>query len=161
MYMVYGMYVNGGFYFLSWYRVFLREVEKKLQKIDCGIIMFYFDFIIDVGNFVEVIIWQFNYFGGDGFGFSYCVSDYSFGIFGSWQFCIMRNFYIIIEFSIMVDLVLVLFSDDYTEMSMSLESYISYFYRYIGGDMVIIGGFYDLVFFVIYFFVDMLYWRWQ
>lgn len=161
MYMAHGMHANGGPYFLPWHRVFLREVEKKLQKIDCGITMPYFDFTTDVGNFAEAIIWQPNYFGGDGSGFSHCVPDHSFGTTGSWQPCIMRNFHTTIEVPTMVELALALSSDDYTEMSMSLESYVSYLHRYIGGDMATTGGPYDPVFFAIHSFVDMLYWRWQ
>ncbi|KAJ8315304.1 hypothetical protein KUTeg_007454 [Tegillarca granosa] len=117
------------------------RIEQKLQEIDCSITIPYFDFTTDVGNFADAIIWQPNYFGGD--GVSGCVPDHPFGPAGSWRPCIARNFNESIELPSLAELALALASEDYTEMSMCLETYIGYLHRYIGGDMATTGGPHD------------------
>jgi len=132
IYMTHSMHANGGVYYLPWHRVFLRRLEQKLQTIDCGIALPYFDFTTDVGSFVDAMIWQPNYFGGDGERESLCVPDHPFGQRGSWRPCIMRKFKPDLQLPSMAELALALANNDYTEMSMCLESYISYIHRFIG-----------------------------
>ncbi|KAK3097854.1 hypothetical protein FSP39_013843 [Pinctada imbricata] len=161
MYMSHGMHAHGGPYFLPWHRMFLRELEKSLQEIDCEITLPYFDFTTDVGSFDQAIVWQANYFGGNGDGRTNCVTDHNFGPLSGWQPCIMRRFNNNVQLPSLLELALALSSNDYTEMSMCLESYISYLHQYIGGDMATNSAPYDPIFYPIYSYVDMLYWKWQ
>ena len=161
MYMAHGMHAHAGPYFLPWHRMFLRELEKNLQEIDCAITLPYFDFTTDIGSFDKAIIWQANYYGGDGEGRTDCVVDHNFGPIGGWQPCIMRKFDRNVNLPTLLELALAISSDDYTEMSMCLESYISYIHQFTGGDMATAGGPYDPVFYAIHAYVDMLYWKWQ
>lgn len=159
LYMRHSMHSNGGPYFLPWHRVFLRKLEQKLQQRDCGITLPYYDFTTDIGNFDESIIWQPNYFGGE--NVDDCVPDHPFGAPGSWRPCIKRKFNHDIKLPTLVELALSLASDDYTEMSRCIESYISYVHMYIGGDMATSAAAYDPIFYSIHAYVDMLYWWWQ
>ncbi|KAK7476273.1 hypothetical protein BaRGS_00032466 [Batillaria attramentaria] len=80
LYMTHRMHASGAPYFLPWHRYFLRQLEQKLQEIDCSIVLPYFDFTTDVGNFSQAIIWQANYFGGNGNeSGGDCVPDHPFG----------------------------------------------------------------------------------
>ncbi|XP_052810768.1 uncharacterized protein LOC128238671 [Mya arenaria] len=160
LYMRHTMHSNGGPYFLPWHRLFLRKLEQKLQQIDCSITLPYFDFSTDVGSFEEAIIWQPNYFGGNGVIDS-CVPDHQFGLPGSWRPCIKRNFNTKVKLPSLLELSLALASEDYTEMSMCLESYVSYIHTYIGGDMSTRAAPYDPIFYSIHAYIDMLYWQWQ
>ena len=159
IYMRHTMHSNGGPYFLPWHRMFLRQMEQRLQEIDCSITLPYFDFTTDVGSFEDAIVWQPNYFGGD--GINGCVLDHPFGLPGSWRPCIMRKFDTEVKLPTLIELAVALASDDYTEMSMCLESYVSYIHSYIGGDMATRSAPYDPVFYSIHAFIDMLYWQWQ
>ena len=90
LYMYHVMHATGGLFFLPWQRAFLRQVEQRLQEIDCEIVLPYFDFTTDVGFFEEAILWQPNYFGGNGDG--RCVQDHRFGSAATWRPCLVRNF---------------------------------------------------------------------
>ena len=160
IYMRHTMHSNGGPYFLPWHRMFLRQLEQKLQQIDCSITLPYYDFTTDVGNFSEAIIWQPAFFGGDGINGG-CVQDHQFGLPGSWRPCITRNFNADVHLPTLIELAVALASDDYTEMSMCLESYVSYVHTYIGGDMATRSAPYDPIFYSIHAYIDMLYWQWQ
>ncbi|XP_060588471.1 uncharacterized protein LOC132743894 [Ruditapes philippinarum] len=159
IYMRHTMHSNGGPYFLPWHRIFLRKLEQRLQQIDCSITLPYFDFTTDIGNFEESIIWQPNFFGGN--GVDGCVADHPFGPTGSWRPCIMRKFNSDVNLPTLIELSIALASDDYNEMSMCLESYVSYIHTYIGGDMATRAASYDPVFYSIHAYIDMLYWWWQ
>lgn len=159
IYMRHTMHSNGGPYFLPWHRLFLRKLEQRLQQIDCSITLPYFDFTTDIGNLEEAIIWQPNYFGGN--GIDGCVPDHQFGMPGAWRPCIKRRFNKDVKLPSLLELSLALASEDYTEMSMCLEAYVSYIHMYIGGDMATRAAPYDPVFYTIHAYVDMLYWWWQ
>ena len=161
VYMTHSMHSHGGAYFLPWHRLFLRRMEQELQESDCGIVLPYFDFTTDAGNFKEAILWQPNFFGGNGDQSTSCVPDHPFGTSGSWRPCVMRNFDPLVSLPTLVELSIALSHDDYIEMSSSLEAYVSYVHRYIGGDMATTGGPYDPVFYAIHSYIDMLYWQWQ
>lgn len=77
LYMVHNMHSHGEAFYLPWHRMFLRQLEQQLKEVDCGITLPYFDFTTDAANFSRAIIWQPNYFGGDGGG--WCVPDHPFG----------------------------------------------------------------------------------
>jgi len=160
MYMRHTMHSNGGPYFLPWHRFFLRQLEQRLQQIDCSITLPYFDFTSDVGSFDEAIIWQPNYFGGDGERDD-CVPDHPYGLSVAWRPCIKRRFNPDVKLPSLVELSIALASDDYTEMSMCLEAYASYIHSYIGGTMATRAAPYDPVFYAIHAYIDMLYWQWQ
>ncbi|KAH3728063.1 hypothetical protein DPMN_054010, partial [Dreissena polymorpha] len=159
IYMRHTMHSNGGPYFLPWHRLFLRKLEQRLQQIDCSITLPYYDFTTDIGNLEEAIIWQPNYFGGN--GIEGCVPDHQFGMPGAWRPCIKRRFNKDVKLPSLLELSLALASEDYTEMSMCLEAYVSYIHMYIGGDMASRAAPYDPVFYSIHAYVDMLYWWWQ
>lgn len=159
MYIHHGMFSHGSAFFLPWHRYYLRQLEQRLQEVDCTVFLPYFDFTTDVGSFTDAIIWQPNMFGGDGQGREGCVYDHPFG--QSWQPCIRRRLNPNIQLPTMIELALALSSDDYTEMSLSLESYVSYLHQYIGGDMATSTAAYDPVFIAIHAFIDKLYWDWQ
>ncbi|KAL3884246.1 hypothetical protein ACJMK2_030464 [Sinanodonta woodiana] len=160
-YMWHTMHANGGPFFLPWHRIFLRQLEQRLQQIDCSITLPYFDFTTDVGNFADAIIWQPNYFGGDGDGIEGCVPNQPFGPAGSWRPCIIRKFNPSIKLPTLVELAIAFASDDYTEMSTCLETYVSYVHSYVGGDMATPSAAYDPVFYLIHAYIDMLFWWWQ
>lgn len=90
LYMYHVMHASNGPFFLPWQRTFLRQIEQRLQQIDCDVVLPYFDFTTDVGFFEEAVIWQANYFGGNGNGG--CVEDHQFGPKNIWQPCFVRNF---------------------------------------------------------------------
>ena len=90
LYMYHVMHATGGLFFLPWQRAFLRQMEQRLQEIDCSIVLPYSDFTTDVGFFEEAILWQPSYFGGNGDG--RCVEDHRFGNTASWKPCVVRNF---------------------------------------------------------------------
>ncbi|XP_035826566.1 uncharacterized protein LOC101845560 [Aplysia californica] len=159
MYMYHVMHASGGTFFLPWHRMFLRQVEQRLQEIDCNVVLPYFDFTTDIGFFEEAIIWQPNYFGSNGDGG--CVEDHPFGPKNSWSPCFVRNFNTSIRIPNKVELLIALASDDYNDMSLCLETYIAYLHNFIGGDMVTSSSPYDPVFFALHAYVDMLYWTWQ
>lgn len=158
-YMSHGMHANGGSYFLPWHRTFLRQLERRLQEIDCRIFLPYFDFSTDVGDFAEAIIWQPNYFGGDGFGG--CVPDHPFGEKSAWNPCITRQFNHSVQLPTIAELALAVASEDYNEMSMCLETFVAYVHNFVGGDLGTSASVYDPVFLVIHAYIDMLYWKWQ
>eukprot|EP00058_Branchiostoma_floridae_P014451 XP_002599939.1 hypothetical protein BRAFLDRAFT_74063 [Branchiostoma floridae] len=150
---------KGGASFLPWNRLFLRRVEQKLQELDCGVVLPYFDFTTDVGNFAEAIIWQANYFGGNGKGA--CVPDNPFEGSQSWRPCLVRDFNLTVQLPTMVDMLLAISSNDYETMRSCLETYAAYVNLFVGGDMKSVASPYDPVYFAIYSYIDFLYWRWQ
>ncbi|XP_069129569.1 uncharacterized protein [Argopecten irradians] len=160
VYMTHSMQANGGHFYLPWHRVFLRRLEQKLQNIDCFITLPYFDFTTDPGRLADAIVWQPSYFGGNGEDDS-CVPDHPFGQPGSWRPCIMRKFDLAVPIPSLADLSIALSSESFLDMSMFLETYLSYVHRYIGGDMLTTGAPYDPIFYSIHAYVDMLYWQWQ
>lgn len=60
-----------------------------------------------------------------------------------------------------MELHLALVTEDYEEMSLSLETYVAYVHNFIGGDMMTSSSPYDPVFYPIHAYIDMLYWTWQ
>lgn len=162
LYMTHRMHASGAPYFLPWHRLFLRQVEQKLQEIDCNIVLPYFDFTTDVGNFGQALVWQANYFGSSGNSSdANCVPDHPFGDPKAWQPCLMRQFDTSVQLPTQVELAMALASDDYMDMSMCLESAVAYVHAYIGGDMMASSGPYDPIFYAVHSFIDMLYWTWQ
>ncbi|XP_050390067.2 uncharacterized protein LOC126809496 [Patella vulgata] len=161
LYMKHGMHSNGGQFYLPWHRLFLRRLEQKLREIDCNVVLPYVDFSTDVGDFSNAVIWQTDYFGGDGNSQSGCVTDHPFGGSKPWRPCIMRNFNVSVKLPTAVEIALAIASEDYTEMSLCLETYAAYVHNYIGGDMATSSSPYDPVFYAIHAYIDMLYWSWQ
>ncbi|KAK3790015.1 hypothetical protein RRG08_016329 [Elysia crispata] len=159
LYMYHVMHATGGLFFLPWQRAFLRQMEQRLQEIDCSIVLPYSDFTTDVGFFEEAILWQPSYFGGNGDG--RCVEDHRFGNTASWKPCVVRNFNTSIQLPTQLELQLALASDSFEEMSLCLETYAAYVHNFIGGDMMTSSSPYDPVFYAVHAYVDMLYWTWQ
>ncbi|XP_067675152.1 uncharacterized protein [Haliotis asinina] len=161
LYMTHSMHASGGAYFLPWHRYFLRDIERKLQEVDCDISIPYFDFTTDIGKMANAIVWQPSYFGGDGEGLDNCVSDLPFGDRGTWKPCVMRSFNTSVNLPSQLELSLALASEDYMEMSLCLETYAAYLHTFIGGDMATTSSVYDPVFLAIHAYIDHLYWTWQ
>ena len=162
LYMHHIVHANRPELYLPWHRVFLRHVERKLQAIDSSIAIPYFDFTTDAGSLDTAIVWQGNYFGGDGDAErGGCVRSHPFGPTDSWQPCLRRQFNLSVPIPSLLELAVSLSYDDYMDMSTSLESLISYVHVFIGGDMVTSGSVYDPVFLAVHSFADMLFWQWQ
>ncbi|XP_033101456.1 kielin/chordin-like protein [Anneissia japonica] len=153
------MHAHSTPFYLLWHRVFLRTVERRLQEIDCSVALPYFDFTTDVQNFSRAIIWQPNYFGGDGDGG--CVPDNPFRVSGPWDPCIVRKFQSNINLPTKVDIARALVNSDFDAFTKSIQMYISYVFAFTGGQMSSSMAPYDPLFFAFQSYVDMLYWRWQ
>jgi hypothetical protein len=146
-----------GVNYLLWNRVFLRQVEQKLQEIDCSISIPYFEVTTDVGEFYNAVLWQPNYFGGE--NSPNCVNDHPFGSY--WQPCIRRQFNRTQTLPTILELSLALSSDNFSDMSADLETYMAYIHTYIGGNMATSHAAYDPVFLPLQAYADFLYWQWQ
>ena len=148
--------------YLPWHRVFLRHIERKLQAIDCSIVIPYFDFTTDAGSLASAVIWQGNYFGGDGnTTHGDCVRNHPFGSADSWQPCLRRRFNMSVAMPTMLEVAVALSYNDYMRMSASLQSIIGYVHVFVNGDMSTAGRVYDPVFLAIHSYADMLFWQWQ
>ena len=162
LYMTHRMHASGAPYFLPWHRYFLRQLEQKLQEIDCTVVLPYFDFTTDVGNFSQAVLWQANFFGGNGNeSDGGCVPDHPFGDPKAWEPCISRQFNTSVTLPTQVEIAMALASEDFMEMSMCLETVVAYVHAFVGGDMMTAGGPFDPVFYAVHAYVDMLYWDWQ
>lgn len=162
LYMIHRMHASGTPFFLPWHRYFLRQLEQKLQEIDCGIVLPYFDFTTDVRNFSQAILWQVNYFGSNGNkNDADCVLEHPFGDSKAWEPCLTRQFNTSVQLPTQIEIALALASDDFMEMSMCLETCVAYLHAYVGGDMMTANGPYDPVFYAVHAHIDMLYWYWQ
>ncbi|XP_071943173.1 kielin/chordin-like protein isoform X2 [Antedon mediterranea] len=153
------MHAHSTQFYLLWHRVFLRTVERRLQEIDCSVALPYFDFTTDVQNFSRAVIWQPNYFGGDGQGD--CLPDHPFRDFSAWDPCIIRNFQSHISLPTKVDIARALVNSDFDSFTKSIQMYAGYVFAFTGGQMSSALAPYDPLFFALQSYVDMLYWRWQ
>nr|XP_039253790.1 uncharacterized protein LOC120330882 isoform X1 [Styela clava] len=149
-------------YFLLWNRAFLRKMELLLQSIDCDIAIPYYDFTQDTGKLNDAIIWQPNFFGGDG----NCVPDHPFrvsknGEASAWEPCLSRNFSSSVNIPCMLDVATVLNSKTYEQLSGKLMNLVSYINAFIGGDMATSMKAYDPLFYTVHAFVDYLFLTWQ
>uniref|UniRef100_A0A0L8IDI7 EGF-like domain-containing protein n=2 Tax=Octopus bimaculoides TaxID=37653 RepID=A0A0L8IDI7_OCTBM len=159
LYMVHRMHSHGGAFYLPWHRQFLQLVELQLKEIDCHVTLPYFDFTTDAANFSEAIIWQPNFFGGDGWG--WCVPDHPFGDSNAWKPCLKRNFSHIVEVPTMLDVAAAISKKDFMEMSQFLETFAAYIHSFVGGDMSTTTMAYDPLFYIIQTYIDRLYATWQ
>ncbi|CAI9718898.1 chordin isoform X2 [Octopus vulgaris] len=159
LYMVHHMHSHGGAFYLPWHRQFLQLVELQLKEIDCHVTLPYFDFTTDAANFSEAIIWQPNFFGGDGWG--WCVPDHAFGDSNAWKPCLKRNFSHIVEVPTMLDVAAAISKTDFIEMSELLETFAAYIHSFVGGDMSTTAMAYDPLFYIIQTYIDRLYATWQ
>ncbi|GAB1599713.1 kielin/chordin-like protein [Argonauta hians] len=159
VYMVHSMHSHGGAFYLPWHRQFLRLFEMELKQIDCSVTLPYFDFTTDAANFSEAIIWQPNFFGGDGWG--WCVPDHPFGDINGWKPCLKRNFSNTVRVPTMLDVAAAISKTDFMEMSQLLETFAAYIHSYVGGDMFSTTAAYDPLFYIIQTYIDHLYTTWQ
>ena len=156
------MHANRLPYFLLWHRYFIRQLELKLKEIDCNIVLPYFDFTTDAGNFSHAILWQSNYFGGNGVQKNNgCIHDHPFGDPRNWKPCISRHFNTNLSLPTQIEVAIALSSEDFIELSKYLKTFIYYIHAYVGGNMLTDNGPYDPIFYVMYSYIDMLYWQWQ
>ncbi|XP_072164791.1 kielin/chordin-like protein [Diadema setosum] len=147
--------------FLVWHRVFLREVERMLQEIDCSVALPYYDFTTDVGNLSLAVAWQPNYFGGSGEGPGSCVPDHPFRGRSQWEPCLARQFQYRAQLPSKIDVALAMASNDFLTFESCLQAIIGHVYSYIGGHVASSAAAYDPIFFALQSYVDMLYWQWQ
>jgi tyrosinase len=81
--------------FLPWHRVFLKDLERRLQQIDPSVRMPYWDWTVDSQSPERSPILSPGYFGSNGFGNEMCVRD---GVFANQEFsvpeyhCLARNY---------------------------------------------------------------------
>ncbi|KAI9291217.1 Di-copper centre-containing protein, partial [Neoconidiobolus thromboides FSU 785] len=66
-------YAHGVPAFLPWHRVYLRNLELNLQKIDSSVVLPYWDWSIDAQDPERSVV--FKIFGGNGKGRDKCVTD--------------------------------------------------------------------------------------
>ncbi|XP_022244270.1 kielin/chordin-like protein [Limulus polyphemus] len=155
---------HGGPFFLPWHRFFLRLVEMELQKLDCEITIPYFDWTVDVGALDTSVVWQANYFGGNGnIDDGYCVTYHPFkdSLQPHWMPCLQRNFNLSVHLPDAVNLQLILNEESYDNFRIKLESISSLFHLFVGGQMASPDSAYDPIFLVHIAFVDKLWDNWQ
>ncbi|XP_038047824.1 kielin/chordin-like protein isoform X2 [Patiria miniata] len=145
--------------YLLWHRLFLRQMERRLQEIDCSIALPYYDFTTDVGDFSKAIIWQPNYFGGDGRGS--CVEDHPFRGGSPWEPCLIRKFIYSMRLPSKIDVATAMAATDFDTFSMCMQTIMGHVFNYIGGHAASSGAPYDPVFYALQTYVDMIFWRWQ
>ena len=107
------------------------------------------------------IVWQPNYFGGDGEGAGSCVPDHPFRSQTEWDPCLARNFQTDTQLPSKLDIALAMSSTDFLTFESCLQMIIGHIYSYIGGHVASSAAPYDPVFFALQSYVDMLYWQWQ
>lgn len=154
---------HGNQFFLPWHRYFLRYAEMKLQEIDCSVTIPYFDWTLDVGNLASSIVWQANFFGGNGDKTeNYCVKHHPFQNYlpPYWETCLKRNFNSSVILPNAVDIEKILRSQSFTDFSYQLEKVTGLFHLFVGGHMASPGSPYDPIFLSLYAFVDKLWYDW-
>ncbi|XP_063970830.1 kielin/chordin-like protein [Lytechinus pictus] len=161
LYMKHVMEAHSQASFLVWHRNFLREVERMLQDIDCRVALPYYDFTTDVGNLSHSIVWQPNFFGGDGVGPGSCVPDHPFRSGGQWDPCLARQFQSTAQLPSKIDVAQAMSSTDFATFESCLQAIIGHVYSYIGGHIASSAAPYDPIFLALQSYVDMLFWRWQ
>ncbi|XP_076799666.1 uncharacterized protein LOC143444348 isoform X2 [Clavelina lepadiformis] len=152
---------QSGAHFLLWNRVFLRQIELLLQKVNCKVAIPYYDFTMDAGKFNESIVWQPNYFGSVSDG--NCIPDHPFKNTeeGDWNPCLIRNFDRNVAIPNIVDVAMTMSSKNLEELSSSLMQVASHVKAYIGGDMATPACAYDPLFLSIHAFIDNIFSQWQ
>ncbi|QDZ20169.1 tyrosinase [Chloropicon primus] len=152
--------------FLPWHRVYLRRMERELQKIDPGVTIPYWNWALDSEDPLGSPVLSDDFFGSTGDPEnSYCVVDGSFGD-ASNETCVQRG--IARDsggFLTLADLKEVLMrNEDYGRFVNTLENGLGlhgHLHMFLGGNMANVNSPKDPLFYVHHSFVDMLWWRWQ
>lgn len=134
-----------------------------MQEIDCSITIPYFDFTTDVYDLTSSVVWQPNYFGGNGedSGEDNCVPDHPFRNETSWVPCLTRSFQSNHRLPTKLDVALAMASDNFATFSECLQMILGHVYSFIGGHIATSAAPYDPLFLPIQAYADMLFWRWQ
>ncbi|XP_033628595.1 kielin/chordin-like protein [Asterias rubens] len=159
VYMKHIMEANSIPAYLMWHRLFLRQMERQLQEIDCSIALPYYDFTTDVADFSKAVLWQPNYFGGDGLGS--CVEDHPFRGGSLWTPCLIRKFSKSMKLPSKIDVAMAMSATDFDTFSMCMQTIMGHVFNYVGGHVASSGAPYDPVFYALQAYVDMIFWRWQ
>ncbi|XP_076063237.1 uncharacterized protein LOC143038124 [Oratosquilla oratoria] len=165
MYARYLPHFAGSDYFLPWHRYLLRLVEAKMMsEAGCQFSIPYFDWTIDIGDMAKSIVWQANYFGGQGEGQSLCVKRHPFMSSPTSVFkvdCLRRNFNQDVSLPDAVNVAYLMTIKDYREFRMQLETMSGLFQLFVGGHMATPERLYDPIFLCHAAFVDKLWQDWQ
>lgn len=134
----------------------------RFQEVDCSVTIPYFDFTTDTYDLSRSIIWQPNYFGGNGDpNADGCVPDHPFRNDSRWLPCLVRSFQLNGRLPSKLDIALAMASDDYASFSECLQMILGQVYSYIGGHIATSAAPYDPLFLPIQAYADMLFWQWQ
>ncbi|XP_023238974.1 uncharacterized protein LOC111637659 [Centruroides sculpturatus] len=149
--------------FLPWHRFFLRLVEMELQKFDCNVTIPYFDWTIDTGNLESSIVWQVNYFGGNGDSESKCIRYHPFKEHYPpyWTPCLRRQFNNSIYLPDAINLQYIISHERYEDFRINLEASSSLFHLFVGGHMSTPEAPYDPIFLSHYAFIDRIWDIWK
>ncbi|GBM21432.1 Kielin/chordin-like protein [Araneus ventricosus] len=154
---------RGNSYFLPWHRFFLRYAEIKLQEIDCSVTIPYFDWTLDVGSMETSVVWQANYFGGNGDKTqNNCVRYHPFKNYHPlfWKNCLRRDFNSSVYFPNAIDLEKLLRIQSFEEFNSQLDTISGLFHLFVGGHMASTESTYDPIFFSHYAFIDKIWYDW-
>ena len=152
--------------FLPWHRVYLRRMERELQKIDPEVTLPYWNWALDSENPLNSPVLSEVFYGTTGSSnTSYCVVDGSFKD-ASNSTCIRRALPSDPGgFLTLVNLKQVLTeSPDYGRFVNRMENGFGlhgHLHMFLGGDMADLDSPRDPLFYAHHAFVDMLWWRWQ
>ncbi|KAK9723009.1 hypothetical protein K7432_002259 [Basidiobolus ranarum] len=160
--------VHSGSAFFPWHRQYLRELEKKLQRINPRVVLPYWDWTIDSQSPHQSEIFNENYLGGDG-GNGGCITN---GPFAGWRMrypkphCLSRKFNrqgkIGSFYSSDVISRIASKSRTYADFRSQLESPIhGVVHMGIGGDMTVMTSPNDPLFWLHHAFVDKIWADWQ
>jgi tyrosinase len=152
--------------FLPWHRVYLRRMERELQKIDSEVTLPYWNWALDSENPLNSPVLSEVFFGTTGSPeSSYCVTDGSFKDHSN-ETCIQRALPSDPGgFLTLVNLKQVLTeSPDYGRFVNKMENGFGlhgHLHMFLGGNMADLNSPKDPLFYAHHSFVDMLWWRWQ
>ncbi|XP_069085493.1 kielin/chordin-like protein [Pleurodeles waltl] len=153
---------NGRLTFLPWHRYFLRLMERELQKVSsCDIAIPYFEWTVDSGSLETSVVWQANFFGGDGDSRSSCVLHHPFLLEKNWEPCLRRRFNTSIVLPDVINIQLILAEESFQEFSFHVEMLSGLFHLWVGGHMASLFSAYDPIFLSHYAFIDKLWTLWQ
>jgi len=148
---------------LLWHRYFLRDVERRLQDIDCSVTIPYYDWTVNAGDQNKARVWGASVFGGNGEGNQDCVVHHPFKDYypPSWVPCLRRRFNQDQPLPDVVDIQNALNEQDYDAFRLHMELFFTMFKSWMGGHMDSDHSPYDPVFLSVAAFIDRIFWDWQ
>ncbi|KAJ9082687.1 hypothetical protein DSO57_1002204 [Entomophthora muscae] len=157
--------------FLPWHRFYLREMERKLQSIDPGVMLPYWDWSLDSQAPHESPVLSSRYMGGRGNpNADFCLQD---GPFANWttnfpnRHCLRREYDQGPKVSPLPtpeSIILDLNEERFSDFAVQLEIKHGYPHASVGGDagdLLAMHSPNDPLFYLHHTFIDMLWYQWQ